>query len=106
MKLVLIDRDGVINEELPHYVTSPGELVVLEPALEGLALLKKKGFTCVVITNQSAVGRGIISAETLERIHGSMRETVRRTAAGSATYSSAPTTPTRPPTGANPRPAC
>jgi D-glycero-D-manno-heptose 1,7-bisphosphate phosphatase len=76
MKLVLIDRDGVINEELPHYVKSVEELVVPEPALEGLALLKKQGFTCVIITNQSVVGRGIITDAMLTRIHNHLREAV------------------------------
>jgi D-glycero-D-manno-heptose 1,7-bisphosphate phosphatase len=77
MKLVLIDRDGVINEELQGYVKSPEELHILEPALEGLALLKRSGFTCVVITNQSVVGRGIISMDTLNRIHKYMRAAVK-----------------------------
>jgi D-glycero-D-manno-heptose 1,7-bisphosphate phosphatase len=75
MKLVLIDRDGVINEELPHFVTSPDQLVIPETALAGLALLHKKGFTCVVITNQSCVGRGIITDDALGQIHDYLRET-------------------------------
>lgn len=77
MKLVLMDRDGVINEELPGYVTSPDELKVLKPALEGIALLTQKGFACAVVTNQSVVGRGIISPQMLERIHAALQETVR-----------------------------
>jgi D-glycero-D-manno-heptose 1,7-bisphosphate phosphatase len=76
MKLVLIDRDGVINEELPHYVKTPDELVIPEPALKGLALLRQHGFACVIVTNQSCVGRGIITADTLDRIHDRLRETV------------------------------
>ena len=77
MKLVLLDRDGVLNEERRTYVKSVEELVFFPNALEALALLKEKGFTCVVTTNQSVVGRGIISQETLERIHNHLCETVR-----------------------------
>jgi len=76
MKLVLIDRDGVINDELPNYVKSVEELIVYDAALEGIALLTRQGFTPVVITNQSVVGRGIITMETLNRIHGHMGEKV------------------------------
>lgn len=69
MKLVLVDRDGVINEELPGYVTSPEELRIMPAAFEAFALFKSKGYTCVVITNQSVVGRGIITQSELDKIH-------------------------------------
>lgn len=78
MKLVLLDRDGVINEELPHYVKSVEELIVPEFAFASLRLLREKGFACVVITNQSCVGRGIITADTLEHIHDHLREIVAK----------------------------
>jgi D-glycero-D-manno-heptose 1,7-bisphosphate phosphatase len=74
LKLVLIDRDGVINEELPNYVKSPEELLVYRAALEGIALLTKSGFTCVVVTNQSVVGRGIIDGAVLSRIHAKLKD--------------------------------
>lgn len=77
MKLVLIDRDGVINEELPYYVKSLEELVIYPAALEAFALFKQNGFTCVIITNQSVVGRDIISQATLDRIHDNLREKVK-----------------------------
>jgi D-glycero-D-manno-heptose 1,7-bisphosphate phosphatase len=76
MKLVLIDRDGVVNEELLYYVKSPDELIILPAALEGLAWLHRHGFTCVVVTNQSVVGRNIIPLQTLENIHLHLSETV------------------------------
>lgn len=69
MKLVLVDRDGVINEEIDGYVKSPDELIIIPAALEAFALLKKEGFTSVIVTNQSVVGRGIISLETLNSVH-------------------------------------
>lgn len=69
MKLILVDRDGVINEELPGYVTKPQELKIMPAAYEAFALLKSKDYTCVVVTNQSVVGRGIISHSELDKIH-------------------------------------
>lgn len=60
MKLVLIDRDGVINVEIEGYVKSPQELDIMPAACEALALFRKHGFTCVVVTNQSVVGRNFI----------------------------------------------
>jgi len=77
MKLVLIDRDGVINEELPNFVKSADELHILPQALEAFALLKRHHFTCVIITNQSVVGRGIISEGALERIHNHLEEEIK-----------------------------
>ena len=76
MKLILIDRDGVINEEIPDYIKSPEQLKIYPEAFEALSLLKQAGFTCVVITNQSVVGRGIISLEQLHEIHQYMCEQV------------------------------
>lgn len=79
MKLVLIDRDGVINVEPPgEYVKSPQELIIMPQALEAFALLKEKDFTTVVITNQSVVGRGIITLEQLHSIHDYLRGQVEK----------------------------
>jgi len=69
MKLALIDRDGVLNEELPNYVKSVNELTILPQAFEALRMLHENEFTCVVVTNQSVVGRGIIEQFTLDKIH-------------------------------------
>lgn len=77
-KLVLIDRDGVINEEVQDgYVESPSELIIYPRALEALALFKKHGYTCVVITNQSVVARGRITLAQLDEIHQHMIDTVK-----------------------------
>jgi len=78
VKLVLIDRDGVINHEIEGYVTSKEALQLLPASLEGLAMLHQAGFTCVVITNQSVVGRGMITAQQLDEIHEYMRQEVAK----------------------------
>lgn len=76
--LVLLDRDGVLNRERADFIKSPDELVMIEGAAEALARLTAAGHRAVVVTNQSAVGRGLIAEDMLERIHGRLHELVRR----------------------------
>jgi D-glycero-D-manno-heptose 1,7-bisphosphate phosphatase len=71
-KYVLMDRDGVINEDSPDFIKTPDEWIPLPGSLEAIALLHKHGFIVVVITNQSGVGRGLLNTATLERIHAKM----------------------------------
>jgi D-glycero-D-manno-heptose 1,7-bisphosphate phosphatase len=71
-RLVLLDRDGVLNEDRTDYVKSPAELVVLPGAPDAVARLNRAGIAVVVVTNQSAVGRGIISPAGLDAIHASL----------------------------------
>jgi D-glycero-D-manno-heptose 1,7-bisphosphate phosphatase len=75
-RLVVLDRDGVINHESPDFIRSPGEWRALPGSLEAIAELTRGGFTVVVATNQSGVGRGLFSAETLDAIHERMRAAV------------------------------
>lgn len=70
--LVVLDRDGVINRESAAFIRSPAEWLPLPGALEAIAQLTRAGFTVVVATNQSGVGRGLFSAETLDAIHRKM----------------------------------
>lgn len=79
--LVLLDRDGVLNENRDDYVKSPGELVMLPGAAAAVARLNAAGHRVAVCTNQSAVGRGIISLAMLERIHDALREHLARAGA-------------------------
>jgi D-glycero-D-manno-heptose 1,7-bisphosphate phosphatase len=74
MSLVLLDRDGVLVEERENFVKHPGELVLIPGAAEALARLNRAGHTVAVCTNQSCVGRGIISAAMLDRIHEHLRD--------------------------------
>lgn len=79
--LVLLDRDGVLNENRDDYVKSPGELVMLPGAAEAVARLNAAGHRVAVCTNQSAVGRGIVPSAMLERIHDALREHLARAGA-------------------------
>ena len=78
-RYILLDRDGVINEERKDYVKSPRELVIFEEALLGLRLLRENGFKAIVLTNQSVIGRGIIEEQDLRLIHQTLFEKVEKT---------------------------
>ena len=69
MKLVILDRDGVINEDAPDYVKSPDEWHPIPGSLEAIAKLHQAEWRIFVVSNQSAVGRGLITLETLSKIH-------------------------------------
>lgn len=73
-KLVLLDRDGVLNQDRPDYVKHPGELVMIPGSAAAVARLNRAGMLVAVCTNQSCVGRGIIAPEMLDRIHDTLRD--------------------------------
>jgi D-glycero-D-manno-heptose 1,7-bisphosphate phosphatase len=75
-KVVFLDRDGVINRDSPEYIKSWDEFEFLPGSLEAMALLTRSGFTIIVITNQSAIGRGMVAPETLSHTHSRMSEAV------------------------------
>jgi D-glycero-D-manno-heptose 1,7-bisphosphate phosphatase len=72
MKLIILDRDGVINEDSDAYIKSPEEWVSIPGSLEAIARLNRAGWTVAVATNQSGVGRGLYDRATLDRIHARM----------------------------------
>ena len=72
MKLIILDRDGVINHDSMNYIKSPQEWLPIKGSLQAVADLTALGFTIAVATNQSGVSRGYYDLETLEKIHGKM----------------------------------
>lgn len=66
---VFLDRDGVLNENVPDYVRTESQWVPLPGALEAAAVLSMSGHPLVVVTNQSAVGRGIMTREDVAAIN-------------------------------------
>ncbi|MFW5432285.1 MAG: D-glycero-beta-D-manno-heptose 1,7-bisphosphate 7-phosphatase [Methylophilaceae bacterium] len=76
MKLVILDRDGVINEDYDNFIKNPDEWIPIPGSLEAIALLNKHGFTVAVATNQSGIARGLYSIETLDKIHAKMHQAV------------------------------
>lgn len=71
-KFVLLDRDGVINEDSPDFIKSADEWVPLPGSVEAIALLYQHGFKIIVITNQSGIARSLFDAEALETMHAKM----------------------------------
>ncbi len=78
MKLIILDRDGVLNEERDGYVTSPEEWEPIESSMSAVARLNEAGYTVVLATNQSVIGRGIIDIAMLNNIHMKMHGTLSR----------------------------
>ncbi|NIP72535.1 MAG: D-glycero-beta-D-manno-heptose 1,7-bisphosphate 7-phosphatase [Gammaproteobacteria bacterium] len=72
MKLVILDRDGVINEDSDDYIKSPEEWVPIPGSLEAIARLNQSGYRVVVASNQSGLARGLFDIEALNRIHDKM----------------------------------
>ncbi|MDE2091633.1 MAG: HAD-IIIA family hydrolase, partial [Gammaproteobacteria bacterium] len=61
MRLVILDRDGVINYESDAYIKSPAEWLPIPGSLAAIAQLHRAGFTVVVATNQAGVARGLFT---------------------------------------------
>ena len=75
---VFLDRDGVINEERADYVKNWQEFRFLPGALQAIASLTQAGFRTFVISNQSAINRGLASVEDVEEIHRRMKNEIER----------------------------
>ena len=71
-KLVILDRDGVINRDSEQFIKSPDEWRPIPGSLEAIARLNHAGFRVVVATNQSGIGRGLFDMATLNAIHEKM----------------------------------
>ena len=76
MKLVILDRDGTLNEDRDDFVKSPDEWVPLPGALEAVARLHRAGWTVVVATNQSGLARGLFDRAALDAMHAKMNTLV------------------------------
>ena len=77
MQLIILDRDGVINEDSDDYIKSPDEWHPIPGSLAAIARLYRAGWRVVVATNQSGVSRGLFDLDTLMRIHEKMYREVR-----------------------------
>lgn len=72
MKLVILDRDGVINQDSDQFIKSPDEWKPIAGSLEAIARLNQYGWRVVVASNQSGIGRGLFGMDTLNAIHDKM----------------------------------
>ena len=78
MKVVLLDRDGVLNEDRSDYVKNPGELKMIAQAGEACALLNAANIKIAIVSNQGGVGKGIFSEDMLQQINARLRDEIRR----------------------------
>jgi len=76
VKVIILDRDGVINEDSDEYIKSVDEWVPIPGSLEAIARLTAAGYRVLVATNQSGVARGMFSLHTLAGIHQKMQSAV------------------------------
>lgn len=78
MPLVILDRDGVINEDSDAYVKSPAEWAPIPGSLEAISRLNHAGFRVVVATNQSGIARGLFGMAELDAIHQKLHAALAR----------------------------
>lgn len=81
MKLIILDRDGVINHDSVAYIKSPGEWRPIAGSLNAISRLNQAGFHVIVATNQSGIGRGFFDTETLNAIHDKMHKALAQAGA-------------------------
>lgn len=74
VKLIILDRDGVINQDSDAYIKSPGEWLPIPGSLEAIAKLNHAGYTVAVATNQSGLSRGYFDLKTLSAMHRKMED--------------------------------
>ncbi|MFQ6687065.1 D-glycero-beta-D-manno-heptose 1,7-bisphosphate 7-phosphatase, partial [Bordetella pertussis] len=72
MKLIILDRDGVVNQDSDAFVKSPDEWIALPGSLQAIARLTQADWTVVLATNQSGLARGLFDTATLNAIHDKM----------------------------------
>ncbi|WP_150305618.1 D-glycero-beta-D-manno-heptose 1,7-bisphosphate 7-phosphatase [Pseudomonas saliphila] len=76
MKLIILDRDGVINRDSDDFVKTLDEWIPLPGSIDAIAALSRAGWTVAVATNQSGVARGYFTRATLEAMHQHLQELV------------------------------
>lgn len=81
LSLVILDRDGVINQDSPDYIKTPDEFIMIPGSANAILQLNKAGIKVAVATNQSGVARGLYSEETLIQMHQKMHDELKKVGA-------------------------
>ncbi len=76
-RVVMLDRDGVINFDSPEYIKGPDEWIPIPGSIEAIAMLTRAGYRVYVATNQAGIGRGKLTEGTLSMIHDKMEGAIR-----------------------------
>lgn len=69
MKLIILDRDGVINEDSDEFIKTPEEFIPIHGSIKAIARLNHAGYRVIIATNQSGIARKLLNSEMLNRIH-------------------------------------
>lgn len=78
MNTIILDRDGVINQDSDTFIKNPDEWIPIPGSLEAIARLSQAGYSVVVATNQSGLARGLFNRDTLEAVHRKMETALQR----------------------------
>src|SRR5262245_27016325 len=78
MKLIILDRDGVINHDSAQFIKNPDEWKPIPGSMDAIARLTHADYRVVIATNQSGVGRGLFDMATLNAIHNKMLKAVNQ----------------------------
>ncbi|QMT34379.1 D-glycero-beta-D-manno-heptose 1,7-bisphosphate 7-phosphatase [Conchiformibius steedae DSM 2580] len=78
MKLIILDRDGVINHDRDDFVKSADEWQPIDGSMDAIAFLTQAGYTIAVATNQSGIGRKLITVQSLSEMHAKMHKLVHQ----------------------------
>ena len=65
---MFLDRDGTVIEHV-HYLRDPAHVQLIPRAADAIRLLREAGYACVLVTNQSAIGRGLLTTEGFQQVH-------------------------------------
>ena len=77
-KAVFLDRDGVINKERKDYVKNLNEFIILKGISKAIKLLKHENFLVIIITNQSAINRKLLTVDELNKIHNHLQNILKK----------------------------
>lgn len=76
MKLIILDRDGVINHDSDEFIKTPAEWLPIDGSIEAICRLSQAGWKIIVATNQSGIARGLLNMQSLAAIHQRMHNAV------------------------------
>jgi D-glycero-D-manno-heptose 1,7-bisphosphate phosphatase len=76
MSIIVLDRDGVINQDSPNYIKSAEEWLPLPGSIEAIAMLCRKGYRIYIATNQAGLARGLFAPTALEAMHQKLKRLV------------------------------
>ena len=77
-RYIILDRDGVINEDSDDYIKSPEEWIPIPGSLEAIARLEHAGYSVAVATNQSGIARGLFTERDLNAMHMKLHQALAR----------------------------